>query len=88
MSISLPEAEIAHEKFIQEYWANFPYGNCITSVGVSVVVGMDKSLPVAEHTDFCLVVGIHTPLPPGISFPSHYLGVRVFVEKAEIPIVY
>jgi hypothetical protein len=83
MSIDMSAAEKARDSFVLKYWT--PPRNII-SVGISLVKMYDCSLPVSEHEDHCLVVGILTPpLPPGLGLPSHHDGVRIFVEQTGIP---
>lgn len=85
MPVTLTKARRAQWFFMQNYWKP-PYQNYMTSVGLSVVGDNDPSIPRAEYSDYCIVVGLHGPLPAGTSFPSRYAGVRVFTKVAGIPI--
>jgi len=48
--------------------------------GISKVGIKDKNAPADQKDDFCISVGLRNPLPPDLSLPSEYQGVRVLVE--------
>lgn len=87
MTNPLYQSRQAAKSFKKTYWVP-PYQNYISSVGVSLVGTKDPSAPLAEHCDYCIAVGLHTPLPPGVSFPSHHDGFRVITHTAGIPMAY
>jgi hypothetical protein len=42
-------------------------------------VGNDKNAPADEVNHLCLYVHLRKPLPEGLTIPSEYRGVRVFI---------
>ena len=41
----------------------------------------DPATPEDKKEDACLVIYLRDDLPPGLSFPEEYKGVRVFIKK-------
>ncbi len=87
MAVTLDQARQAKQAFIKQYWG-VPYGSYFTSVGISLVSIQAPSLPITEHGDHCIAVGLHTPLPSALALPSHHVGVRVVTYEAGIPSAY
>jgi len=78
--LSFEEVKRIKEEFQKEYFFKEPFSAHVNMCSISKVGIKDKEYSVDQRDDFCISVGLRSPLPPDLSLPSEYQGVRVLVE--------
>ena len=66
--------------FIQEYMLPVEWRRYVNMCGISTISILNADAPDEEKNNLCLKVGLIKPLPPNMSIPLEYQGVKVFVE--------
>ena len=78
--LSFEEVKRIKEEFQKEYFFKEPFSAHVNMCGISKVGIKDKKCSADQKNDFCISVGLRSPLPPDLLLPSEYHGVCVFVE--------
>ena len=78
--LSFKEVERIKKEFEREYFFKEPFSPHVNMCSISTVGIKDKNSPVDQRNDFCICIGLRNALPPDISLPSEYQGVRVLEE--------
>lgn len=76
MVVTLDQANQAVDDFVAQFW-KLPYSKFISSASTSTVGVADPLLPVVEHADHCILVGLKKPLSVGLVLPKVISGVRI-----------
>lgn len=80
MGLPFREVKLTKKQFEEEYFFAKPWKEFVNSCGISKVGTKDKFAPIDEQGDWCISVGLRKSLPPGLSLPTEYQGVKVFAE--------
>jgi len=81
--VGLPfeDVERIKKEFQEEYFFRESYLAYVNMCGISTVGINDKNTPTDQEKDFCIYVGLRKPLPPDLTLPEEYKGVRVLVKE-------
>jgi len=81
MGLSSEYVNQVKEEFQEEYLFKEPlFSLYVNTCGISKVGIRDKNALIYQQDDFCISVGLRSPLPPDLLIPKEYRGVRVFVR--------
>lgn len=80
MGIPFEDVERIKKEFQGEYLLRESYSEYVNMCGISTVGIKDKNAPADQEKDFCISVGLRSPLPPDLTLPTEYQGVRILVE--------
>lgn len=79
MGKSLEEVQLIKRKFREVVFME-PFDKYVAGTHLSDVGTEDEKAPADQKDDFCILVLLERPLPPHLSLPNEYEGVRVFVR--------
>ena len=80
MGLSFEDVERIKKEFEKEYFFKEPFSAYVDMCGISKVGIKDENAPANQKNDFCISVGLRSPLPPNLVLPEEYKGARVFVR--------
>lgn len=80
MGLSFNEVLERKERFEKAYFFTEPWIKYVNMCGISRVGIKEPDAPLQERDDYCISVGLISPLPPELSLPTTYEGVRICVQ--------
>lgn len=78
--LTLDQLGDIQQAFAQIYMFPIKWHDYVRFCSVTQIGILDRNASDEEKNNFCLRVGILKPLPPDMSIPSEYQGLRIFVE--------
>lgn len=78
--VTRKEAGAVKDHCVSEYSNKPPYHEYVTGIGISLVGLYDKSVPLAERQNHCVIVNLKRPLPEGLKIAEKHDNVRIFTK--------